>query len=68
MCHFERLRKKVRHGVHFQRIDASAQQAAAHNSVLARRIKLNAPHTVIKEIIAKQELYICISYKIINTI
>ena len=56
MCHFERLLKKVHHGVHFQRIGASAQQAAAHNGALVRRIKLNAPHTVIKGIIAKTRI------------
>ena len=51
--YFEQLQKKVCHGVHFQRIGASAQQAAAHNDALARRIKLNSPHTAIKGITAK---------------
>ena len=48
--------KESNNGVHFQRTGASAQQAAAHNGALARRIKLNAPHTVIKEIFAKTRI------------
>ena len=40
----------------FSRICASAQQAAAHNGALARRIKLNAPHTAIKGITAKTRI------------
>ena len=40
----------------FSRRDASAQQAAAHNCALARRIKLNARHMVIKEIFAKTRI------------
>ena len=56
MCHFEQLKKKVHRGVHFQRIGASAQQAAAHNGALTRRIKLNAPHTAIKGITAKTRI------------
>ena len=33
-----------------------SQQAAAHNGDFARRIKLNVPHTVIKEIVAKTRI------------
>ena len=53
MCQFERLEKKVHRGVHFQETGASALQAAALKGALARRNKLNAPHNIIKGIIAR---------------